>query len=176
MLEDIKSGKVDLKMLADKKPPTCSEHVGQQLWLYCVTCGVLICRDCTVLDHQKPGHNYVALKSVATEQRSKIRELIDESGEIVNKINKALKDTAEAKKDLDRNNHQVIAEIDEEIVRIKKHVDKVCQDERKRLLKQHEESVLRSEKSIAEVNETSKKENKIPDSSRYGQPSASERI
>ena len=158
MLEDIKSGKVDLKMLADKKPPTCREHIGQQLWLYCVTCGVLICRDCTVLDHQKPGHNYVALKNIATEQRSKIKGLIEESGEIGNKINKALKDTADAKKDLDRNKHHVIAEIDKEIARIKKHVDKVCRDERNRLLKQHEESVLRSEKSIAEVNEALQKE------------------
>ena len=158
MLEDIKSGIVDLKQLADKKPPTCREHEGQQLWLYCVTCGVLICRDCTVVDHQKPGHNYVALKSIATEQRSKIKAMIEESGEIANKISKALKDTAEAKENLQRNEHKIISEIDEEIARIKKHVDKVCQDERERLLKQHETSAVHSRECIKEVNEVLQKQ------------------
>ena len=148
MLEDIKSGKVDLKKLVDKKRPTCSEHEGQPLWFYCQTCGVLICRDCTVVDHQKPEHDYVALKSVATEQRSKIKEMVDQGGAIAKKVDKALKDASEAERQLESNKEGMITQIDAEIDNIMKHIAKVCQDERTQLVKQQEDVIARRKQNI----------------------------
>jgi hypothetical protein len=37
----------------------CLRHAGEALKLYCETCEVLICRDCTMIDHTKPEHRYV---------------------------------------------------------------------------------------------------------------------
>ncbi|XP_072017248.1 uncharacterized protein [Amphiura filiformis] len=153
-LEDIKSGKVNLKHLANKKKATCKEHEGQQLWFYCETCGVLICRDCTVVDHSKPDHTYVTLKSIVPEQRKKIEVLVKQNEVTEKKVDKALQDAHNAHQDLDSNKKISIAEIDMEIDKIEKHVRKICQQERKRLLKQQEETVALSRKEIQSSKET----------------------
>ncbi|XP_072016857.1 E3 ubiquitin-protein ligase TRIM45-like [Amphiura filiformis] len=153
-LEDIKSGKVNMKHLADKKKATCKEHEGQQLWFYCETCGVLICRDCTVVDHSKPGHTYVTLKSTVSEQRKKIEVLVKQNGVTEKKVDKALQDAHNAQQELDSNKKKSIAEIDMEIDKIEKHVRIICQQERRRLLKQQEETVALSRKKIQSSKET----------------------
>ncbi|XP_072017396.1 E3 ubiquitin-protein ligase TRIM33-like [Amphiura filiformis] len=153
-LEDIKSGKVNMKHLADKKKVTCREHEGQQLWFYCETCGILICRDCTVVDHSKPGHTYVTLKSIVSEQRKKIEVLVKQNGVTEKQVDKALQDTHKAQQVLDSNKKKSIAEIDMEIDNIEKHVRKICQQERRRLLKQQDETVALSRKKIQSSKET----------------------
>ncbi|XP_072016860.1 uncharacterized protein [Amphiura filiformis] len=153
-LEDIKSGKVNMKHLADKKKATCKEHEGQQLWFYCETCGVLICRDCTVVDHSKPGHTYVTLKSIVSDQRKKIEVLVKQNGVTEKQVDKALQDAHNAQQKLDKNKKKSIAEIDMEIEKIEKHVRNICQQERRRLLKQQEKTIALSRKKIQSSKET----------------------
>ncbi|XP_072016862.1 E3 ubiquitin-protein ligase TRIM71-like [Amphiura filiformis] len=154
MLEDLKSGKINLKQVSNKKQPTCKEHNSQQLWLYCETCGVLICRDCTVIDHPKPGHAYVTLKSTVSEQRKKIEVLVKRNGVIEKQVDRALQDVTKAQQDLDSIKKKFTADIDMEIDTIEKHVRKICQQERKRLLKHQEERVAVSRKTIQSSKET----------------------
>ncbi|XP_072017790.1 E3 ubiquitin-protein ligase TRIM71-like [Amphiura filiformis] len=148
MLEDLKSGKINLKQVSNKKQPTCKEHNSQQLWLYCETCGVLICRDCTVIDHPKPDHAYVTLKSTVSEQRKKIEALVKRNGVIEKQVDKALQDVTKAQQDLDSIKKKFTADIDMEIEKIEKHVRKICQQERGRLLKQQDEIAALSHKKI----------------------------
>ncbi|XP_072016858.1 uncharacterized protein [Amphiura filiformis] len=147
-LEDIKSGKVNLKHLANKKIATCRVHEGQQLWFYCETCGVVICRDCTVVDHSKPGHAYVTLQSIVSEHRKKIEVLVKQNGIIEKQVDKALQDAHNTQQELDSNKMKSNAEIDMEIDKIEKYVRKICRQERKRLLEQQDETIALSRKKI----------------------------
>ena len=50
---------VTLKTIAKDIGPRCPKHKGEVLRFYCETCQVLICRDCTVVDHRHPEHQYI---------------------------------------------------------------------------------------------------------------------
>jgi len=49
----------------------CNDHVTQPLDLYCMTCGCLICRDCTYVDHREHQYNFVY--KLADVERDKIK-------------------------------------------------------------------------------------------------------
>ena len=66
-LEDLKKGGAMDIPLKKAPPSKCSEHDDQIMTLFCFDCNRLICRDCTVIDHN--GHKFNFLKKCATESR-----------------------------------------------------------------------------------------------------------
>ncbi|XP_071806551.1 E3 ubiquitin-protein ligase TRIM56-like [Asterias amurensis] len=72
-LEDIREGKVTLP--EEQKEYTCNKHKGEINRFYCETCHVLICRDCVVVDHCKPKHQYID-RAVASAKYKKFWEQI----------------------------------------------------------------------------------------------------
>ena len=68
-LEDLKKG--GAKDVPQKKapPPKCPDH-GERMKIFCFDCNRLICRDCTLIDHN--GHSYNFLNKCATEARKTI--------------------------------------------------------------------------------------------------------
>ena len=48
-----------------QKPHYCSNHEGELLKLYCNTCSVAICGDCTYVEHR--DHKYIFIKDVQSE-------------------------------------------------------------------------------------------------------------
>ncbi|XP_038055944.1 tripartite motif-containing protein 45-like [Patiria miniata] len=44
-----------------KKVPKCLKHPDQDLCLYCNTCEVLICSECTNIDHKESIHSHVSI-------------------------------------------------------------------------------------------------------------------
>ena len=97
MLEDIKSGKFDIKALVSKKKPTCTKHEGQSLWFFCNTCELLICPVCTVVNHQKPDHQYVELESIASEQRKKLQNIVKENEKVQQAVEKGIEQASAAR-------------------------------------------------------------------------------
>ena len=71
-LDDIRKGKATVKR--PEESSTCQKHKAEINRFYCETCQVLICRDCTAVDHCKPRHQYI------------------DSAEAYLKYNKAMKD------------------------------------------------------------------------------------
>ena len=114
--------------------PTCNKHEGQPLWFFCKTCEVLICRDCTVVTHQKPDHLHVELESIASEQRKKLQNFVEENEKVQLEVEKGIEQTTEASTVLDSHVKSMIDEIDRTMVKIKIRVDYVCRAEKKRLL------------------------------------------
>ncbi|XP_038074911.1 E3 ubiquitin-protein ligase TRIM33-like [Patiria miniata] len=58
-----------------KKVPKCREHPDQDLCLYCNTCEVLICNECTNIDHKGSIHSHVSIDQAKAEKEiAKIRE------------------------------------------------------------------------------------------------------
>ena len=71
-LEDLKRGGAKDILVKEAPPPKCPEHDDQIMTLFCFDCNCLICRDCTVIDHN--GHKFNFLKKCATESRKSLRD------------------------------------------------------------------------------------------------------
>ena len=70
-LESLKMGGVRNIPLKDASAPKCAEHE-KSLKIFCFDCDRLICRDCTIIDHN--GHNFNFLKKCASESRKTLRD------------------------------------------------------------------------------------------------------
>ena len=70
-LEDLKKGGALDIPLKEAPPPKCPEH-DELMKIFCFDCNCLICRDCTVIDHN--GHKFNFLKKCATESRKSLRD------------------------------------------------------------------------------------------------------
>ena len=71
MMEDLKKGGAKNIPLKETPPPKCSDH-DEPMKIFCFDCNRLICRDCTVIDHN--GHNFNFLKKCAPESRKTLRD------------------------------------------------------------------------------------------------------
>ena len=71
MMEDLKKGGTKNIPLKEALPPKCSDH-DEPMKIFCFDCNRLICRDCTVIDHN--GHNFNFLKKCAPESRKTLRD------------------------------------------------------------------------------------------------------
>ncbi|XP_072018693.1 uncharacterized protein [Amphiura filiformis] len=106
-LDELRSGKAD----PVEKANYCSKHTDQVLWIYCETCGMLICRDCTVFDHCKPEHKFVDLQSAVESQKAKIEELADDCKNLAVQVDEAIKNDMEAASKLDASVENGIKEL-----------------------------------------------------------------
>lgn len=87
-----------LEMVATE-PQFCSMHSDEILKFYCETCGCLVCRDCTVVEHS--GHKYDRMERVADTERKKLSSLLDEATRSREKVEAAMSSIAQARKEFD---------------------------------------------------------------------------
>ena len=59
------------------KPMRCAKHKDELLKLFCGTCDKPICRDCTIVDHQR--HSYAFVEDVINQKREMIKEKLQET-------------------------------------------------------------------------------------------------
>ncbi|XP_072045817.1 E3 ubiquitin-protein ligase TRIM71-like [Amphiura filiformis] len=97
---DLQSGKVDIKSVMKKQ--CCKEHKGQVLRFYCKTCGVLICHECTVIDHPASSHSLVNLKHATKEQRSEVKQLMTDCNKIQDMVEGFLKSAEQVQHNLEK--------------------------------------------------------------------------
>ena len=78
-------------LAAPEKPEYCSKHSRQTLDLYCETCGILICRDCTVKDHPRGhrNHNFDFINDIGDEERRKMKQVTDPLTQLLERVNGA---------------------------------------------------------------------------------------
>ena len=97
------------------KQLTCEKHKGQPLWFFCETCGVLVCRDCTVVNHKSPNHVYVELESAVKEQKRGIQQLVENSNATSVRVNDALRETESMRDNLVVNAKKAASDIDDAV-------------------------------------------------------------
>ena len=124
---DLQSGKIDIRKLHQKK--YCKVHEEQVLRFFCETCGELICRDCTVVDHPAASHTLVNLENATKGQRMEIERLTRSCEEMKKNINDALTEMDSVSEQLGRNAVTVEEEIDKAFNRALK----LLEDNRNRL-------------------------------------------
>ena len=55
-VDEFKATAKDLGLSSSRSDLFCTIHEGESLRLFCETCEMLICRDCTMIDHTRPEH------------------------------------------------------------------------------------------------------------------------
>ena len=60
-------------MKAFERPRHCAQHTEEVLKLYCKTCNVLICRDCTIVNHR--DHKFGFVKDIRPEIQQQLQEM-----------------------------------------------------------------------------------------------------
>ncbi|XP_070560024.1 E3 ubiquitin-protein ligase TRIM56-like [Ptychodera flava] len=64
--------------LAMIQPPTyCSNHRESKVKFYCESCDVVICTECTVVDHPMTSHRYISLSKAVEKCRESIKQLVN---------------------------------------------------------------------------------------------------
>ncbi|XP_072036146.1 uncharacterized protein [Amphiura filiformis] len=66
--------------------PNCPIHVDDKLYFYCVTCNVLVCQACGLLDHDRNTHEIKDVKAFYTEKRQHMKDKIHRAYNKADKI------------------------------------------------------------------------------------------
>ncbi|KAK3753822.1 hypothetical protein QZH41_005375 [Actinostola sp. cb2023] len=72
-----------------EKPMLCGKHKGKKQKLFCKTCEVLICRDCTIIDHK--DHDICFIVDIAQEHKEKLTKEIKTASATKKKVESSLK-------------------------------------------------------------------------------------
>ncbi|XP_038074961.1 uncharacterized protein LOC119742833 [Patiria miniata] len=66
-----------------KKVPKCRKHPDQHLCLYCDTCEVLICNECTNFDHRESMHSHVSIDQAVSRCKQEVNESVSKTEEYI---------------------------------------------------------------------------------------------
>ena len=81
------------------EPQMCSVHADELLKFFCETCGLLVCRDCTVVGHS--GHKYDRMEKMVDNEKKKLDSLIKEAARTKERIEAAIASVKEVRNDFD---------------------------------------------------------------------------
>ena len=115
MLEDLKRGGAKSIPFEEAPPPKCTDH-DEPMKIFCFDCNRLICRDCTVIDHN--GHHFNFLKKCAPESRKTLHDSLAP-------LRKVQADITRAEKKLNVTEAQVDAQKNEVCKSLKQSFDQL---------------------------------------------------
>ncbi|XP_038074924.1 tripartite motif-containing protein 45-like [Patiria miniata] len=69
-----------------KKVPKCFKHPDQDLCLYCNSCEVLICRECTNIDHKESMHSHVGIDQAVSRCKQEVHESVSKTEECIQRF------------------------------------------------------------------------------------------
>ncbi|XP_072049362.1 uncharacterized protein [Amphiura filiformis] len=114
--DDISSGKVDILKTSENK--YCAKHEGQILWFYCETCGLLICRDCTVVDHHASTHNLVNVEDISGDQGKKLKNLVERCQKVAQEVKEKRQTAEDIEKRIDKTVDDAQDELEQAIAQV----------------------------------------------------------
>ena len=81
--------------MVQMEPQTCSVHADELLKFYCESCGRLVCRDCTVVEHA--GHKYDRMEKMVESEKKKLNSLLKEAARTKERIETAVVSVTEVR-------------------------------------------------------------------------------
>ena len=96
------------------KEECCQNHKDQVLRWFCKTCGIPICRDCTVMDHRHPDHDYVTIESATEGQVNEIKTLMANCKGLSQQVTDAIEKTEVVQTNLDKAADEVKKQLNQE--------------------------------------------------------------
>ena len=116
-LDKLKEGGAREFITPEPTLQTCKEHE-EKMKLFCLDCGCLICRDCTIKDHH--GHNYEFVKKAVSQVKKGLSQHLQPLREIKDGLMCAVKEVRTTRSELEAEGHAVVA-------RIETLCDELCQ-------------------------------------------------
>ena len=111
-IDELRSGRVDMNKVM--KEECCQKHKDQVLRWFCKTCGIPICRDCTVMDHVRPDHDYVTIESATEGQLNEIKTLMTNCKGMSQRVTDAIGKTEQIQTNLNKAANEVKKQLDKE--------------------------------------------------------------
>ena len=96
-LEELKDCGTREIMIEEAPLQMCSEH-DEKMKIYCFDCSCLICRDCTIYDHN--GHNHKFTKKAASKIKKELMEELSSLKEVEGAFLKLMKEIQSSKSDV----------------------------------------------------------------------------
>ncbi|XP_072029470.1 ubiquitin carboxyl-terminal hydrolase 7-like [Amphiura filiformis] len=120
--------------------PFCPNHEGERQHFFCIRCGVTVCRDCLVLEHERPQHEIKELKVITKEQKGTLKTKMEHVQKEVQKAESDEKRLDEmerklqaakekTKKDIKKRTEVIVAEAKAQERKKIEHVDTFCQEQ-----------------------------------------------
>lgn len=78
---------------------------------YCQTCDVLVCRDCTVLDHTQPKHAVADLKDISDRYRDHFYEQMERAEKYIGKVENVQSITEQNKEELKKSVNKITSQL-----------------------------------------------------------------
>ena len=119
-LEDLKRGGAKSIPFEEAPPPKCPDH-NELMKIFCFDCNRLICRDCTVIDHN--GHNFNFLKKCAPESRKTLRDSLAPLRKIQADIARAEKKLIATEAQVDTQKNKVCKSLEQSFNQLKALLD-----------------------------------------------------
>ncbi|XP_033646354.1 E3 ubiquitin-protein ligase TRIM33-like [Asterias rubens] len=110
-LKDVRDGKTAIKKTKPKCHPECQTHEGEVMRFYCTTCDVMICRDCTVIVHCKPQHEYIDCNQASSTYKQSLAQLFTPLEETMKKLDQSQATASTMKDNLNIAVKRTIAEV-----------------------------------------------------------------
>ena len=124
------------KYLPTEETKPCKHHTKQLLDLYCKTCHIMMCRDCTLKGHPCETHDFEFVDKVVEEEKEKLKDTMASLEDSLKQMRSRVEEIEECLKQLDINNEENNREI------------KAAYDEIYKLLKQQEKEALQKVETV----------------------------
>ncbi|XP_038062519.1 transcription intermediary factor 1-beta-like [Patiria miniata] len=105
-----------------KQQPKCTKHEGEVTRFFCITCEMLICRDCTVINHCKPEHSYVERDEATSTYKQSLDELFSPLEFTMMDLQKSREIVSRIKEDLGVTVKKAITEVQDRAAEIRAEV------------------------------------------------------
>ena len=99
--EFVKKPKLALSSSTPEKPEVACKIHGKDLDLYCSTCNMLICWDCTLKDYPHKTHDFDFIDDVVDEEREKIKQATSLLKRLLERVLNGIKRMEDVEKEID---------------------------------------------------------------------------
>ena len=140
----------ELKQFVAPPPVTCPQHNHLEISIFCTTCSMLVCMQCTVVTHQ--GHKFEELPAFAETKRMEAEKGKGKISDAVSKIDAVITQGKAVLKQVDTRKNEV-----DDTIRDKfQLVYKLMQDREKKLMAENAEiAKVKSQRLTAQILELS---------------------
>ncbi|XP_071787381.1 E3 ubiquitin-protein ligase TRIM33-like [Asterias amurensis] len=151
-LKDVRDGKTAMKKTKPKRHPECQTHEGEVMRFYCTTCDVMICRDCTVIDHRNPQHEYIDCNQASPTYKQSLAQLFTPLEETMKKLEQSQATASTMKDNLNIAAKRTMAEVKNRADEIRAEVtaqESLIMDEIQTILKDQNKKLEEFEQAVS---------------------------
>ena len=134
--EELKKGGAKEIVTQEYPLQKCRKHE-EPMKMYCFDCNSLICRDCTIIDHPCPEHNYEFVKTAAPEMKKKLIQQLEPLKEVQANYSRAVEEIQTTKSEIEAQGDSVANDIENSF----KDLQTIIESRKQELLKEAEKKV-----------------------------------